>query len=215
MEKKLEQSSRFISLSGFSGIFVGLCGLLGAYITHNLVSTESHTDKEMLEIIGGFDYYNMTVHQFVGENLIFLALFTILFALLFAFYFTTLRSRRNRVPIWDEKIKRQISVLCLPNIVGAIFIMRLVLTANYGYIVPSALIFYAISLINIRRFTTGEVALLGYLLLLLGVVNLWMQGWGILFFGFGFGVLHVIYGIVTFFLYERHIVKSIRSSGKW
>lgn len=215
MEKKFEQSSRFLSLSGLSGIFVGLCGLLGTYVTHNLLSTESKKNKDMLTIVSGFDYYNMTVHQFVGENLIFLALFTILFALLFAFYFTTLRSRKNNYPIWDDKTRQQISALSLPSVVGGIFIIRLVITANYGYIVPVAIIFYAISLINIRRFSTGEVGFLGYILLLLGIVNLWKQGWGILFFGFGFGFLHIVYGVVTFFVYERHTIKSIKSSGRW
>ena len=216
MEKKLEQTSRFISLSGLSGIAVGICGLFATYIAHNLVSSETKADKNMLSIVSGFDSYNATVHLFVGENLIFLSIFTVLFALLFSFYFTTIRSKKNNFPIWDSLVKRQLSVLSLPLIVGLIFISRLISTANFGFIIPVSLIFYSIALINLRKYTCGDVAYLGYALLVLGIVNLWAQRLGVLFFALGFGIFHILYGIVTFYFYERHTVKSIRNpKGKW
>ncbi len=216
MEKELAQSSRFISLSGLSGVSVGISGLFATYIAHRLVASETKADKDMLSIVSGFDSYNETVHLFVGENLIFLSIFTILFALLFSFYFTTAKSKKNNLSIWDGIVKRQLSVLSLPLIIGGIFISRLISTANFGFIIPVALIFYALSLINLRKYTSGDVAYLGYALLILGIVNLWIQRLGILFFALGFGIFHIIYGVVTFYFYERHTVKSIRNpKGKW
>ena len=216
MDKNLAQSSRLISLSSFSGVFVGLCGLGGTYIAHKLVSSETQDDKNMLSIVSGFDSYNATINNFVGENLIFLAIFTILFALLFSFYFTTIRSRRNKFPVWDKMVKQQLSVISLPLIVGGLFILRLIGTANFGLIIPVALIFYSFMLINVSKYTVGDVLFLGYGFLALGIVNLWMQRLGVLFFAIGFGFFHIIYGVVTFFVYERHNIKSIRShKGKW
>ncbi len=216
MEKNLEQSSRLISLSGFSGISVGVCGLVGTYIAHRLVTNETRSDKDMLSIVSGFDSYNATIHNFVGENLIFLAIFTVLFAILFSFYFTTARSRQNKFPIWDKAVKQQLSVISLPIIVGGIFILRLIGTANFGFIIPTALIFYSFMLIQVSKYTIGDVLFLGYAFLALGIVNLWMQSNGVLFFAIGFGFLHIIYGALTYFLYERHNIKSIRSQkGKW
>jgi len=214
--KKLEHSSRFISLSGLSGVFVGLCGLLATFILHSLVTGDNTKgDQEMTNIISSFDYYNLTVHVFVGEHLIFLAIYTVIFAILLAFYFTYKRSRRQKHPIWDSLVQEQLTVFSLPLIVGLILVIKLVSSANYALIVPALSFFYGIALVNIRRFTTGDVAFLGYAFIILGTLNLWMAGWGILFFGLGFGVFHILYGTITFFVYERHIVKSIRSTGKW
>jgi len=217
MKKSLEQSSRFISLSGLSGVFVGFCGLLGTYIMHYLIrGDDTKSDKEMLNIISSFDYYNLSVHVFVGEHLIFLAIYTVIFAILFAFYLTLRRSKRENHPIWDIHIQKQLSTLSIPLIVGLIFVIKLVASANYPLIVPSLLLFYGIALVNIRGLTNGDIGYLGYAFIVLGIVNLWLEGWGILFFGFGFGVLHIIYGTVTFIIYERHTVKSIRyKGGKW
>jgi hypothetical protein len=68
----------------------------------------------------------------------------------------------------------------------------------------------------LRKYTSGDVAYLGYALLVLGIVNLWLQRLGILFFALGFGIFHILYGAITFYFYERHTVKSIRSTkGKW
>ncbi len=216
MNMELDRKSRMISLSGLSGISVGFCGLLATYIAHRLVASETRVDKDMLSIVTGFDSYNVTVHLFVGENLIFLSIFTVLFALLSSFYFTAARSKRNKTHIWDNSIKHQLTVLSFPLFIGVIFICRLVSTANYGFIIPSALIFYSFSLINVSKYTNGDVAYLGYLLLVLGIINLWHQSLGILFFALGFGLFQIIYGATTFFIYERHIIKSIRSTkGKW
>ena len=170
----------------------------------------------MLAIVSGFNSYNATINNFVGENLIFLAIFTILFAILFSFYFTTARSKQNKFPIWDKAVKQQLSVISLPIMVGGIFILRLIGTANFGFIIPTALIFYSFMLIHVSKYTIGDVLFLGYAFLALGIVNLWMQSNGVLFFAIGFGFFHIIYGVVTYFLYERHDIKSIRSQkGKW
>lgn len=217
MKKSLEQSSRFISLSGLSGVFVGLCGLIGTYIMHNLVmSNDTVADRQMMNIISSFDYYNLSVHVFVGEHLIFLSIYTIIFAILLAFYFTNKRSKREGYPIWDSLIKKQLSTFVLPLLVGLMFVIRLVTLANYGMIVPALLLFYGISLVNIRGLTNGDVGYLGYIFIVLGIVNLWLEGWGILFFGLGFGLFHVIYGVVTFYIYERQTIKSIKyKGGRW
>lgn len=37
IKRMMERSSRFISLSGFSGIAAGICALAGAWITNNKI----------------------------------------------------------------------------------------------------------------------------------------------------------------------------------
>ena len=95
--------------------------------------------------------------------------------------------------------------------VGGIFIVRLISSANFGIIIPVTLIFYAFALIHVSKYTIGDVLYLGYAFLTLGLINLWMQSLGLLFLALGFGFFHIIYGVATFFIYERHSLKSLRS----
>jgi len=50
----------------------------------------------------------------------------------------------------------------------------------------------------------SEVRYLGYLQLLLGVINLWVMGYGLYFWAVGFGILHILYGIIMWNKYERN-----------
>jgi hypothetical protein len=39
--------------------------------------------------------------------------------------------------------------------------------------------------------------------MLLGIFNLWWIGYGLQFWAMGFGVLHIIYGVMMWWKYER------------
>jgi hypothetical protein len=39
--------------------------------------------------------------------------------------------------------------------------------------------------------------------LVLAIINLWFTGYGIYFWATGFGVLHIIYGFVMWYRYEK------------
>jgi len=74
---------------------------------------------------------------------------------------------------------------------------------EYGLLAPSCLIFYGLALVNGSKYTLGEVRYLGYFQVILGIINLWMPGNGLLFWALGFGILHIIYGMVMWWKYER------------
>ena len=92
----------------------------------------------------------------------------------------------------------------LPLIVGAIFIVRMMQYEMYELVAPSCLIFYGLALVNGSKYTLGEIRYLGYGQLLLGIINLWCIGYGLLFWALGFGILHIIYGILMWYKYERN-----------
>jgi hypothetical protein len=48
-----------------------------------------------------------------------------------------------------------------------------------------------------------EVRYLGYCQVILGLINLGFVGAGIYFWAVGFGVLHIVYGTVMWYKYER------------
>jgi hypothetical protein len=89
-------------------------------------------------------------------------------------------------------------------IVGGLFIWRITDLGAYGLIAPACLLFYGLALINGSKYTLSEVRYLGYLQLVLGIINLWAMGYGLYFWAAGFGVLHILYGIVMWNKYERN-----------
>ena len=61
---------------------------------------------------------------------------------------------------------------------------------------PSFLIFYGIALIQGGRHTISEIQWLGYIEILLGLLCALWPVYGLLFWATGFGLLHIIYGII-------------------
>jgi hypothetical protein len=93
--------------------------------------------------------------------------------------------------------------VAVPMIVGGLFIWRMKDFGLYGLIAPACLLFYGLALINASKYTFPEIRYLGFGQLILGVANLWLPGYGLYFWAFGFGVLHVIYGFVMWWKNER------------
>jgi hypothetical protein len=120
-----------------------------------------------------------------------------------AVFFTTRNSKKKNISIWDFSSRRLLFNLSIPLVVGAFFISVLTYYEFYILIIPSSLIFYGLSLINGGHFTYSDIKYLGYLEIILGLVALMIVNWGFLIWGFGFGILHIIYGIIMYFKYEK------------
>ena len=92
----------------------------------------------------------------------------------------------------------------LPMIVGGILILKMLELKYYDVIAPATLIFYGIALVNGSKYTMGEVRYLGYGQLITGVLSLLIVSRGLYAWAFGFGVLHIIYGVAMWWKYERN-----------
>ena len=198
----MERSSRFISLSGWSGIAAGTCALVGTFFGQNAlkddyysVSTSSQND---------YNYFPFFLKQLLSDRLFHIALITFIAAFVSAFTFTYIRSRKNNTPVWSTTSRRLLLNVCIPMIVGGIFLLKLLENGTYGLIAPGCLIFYGLALINGSKYTLSEIKYLGYCEIFLGIVSCWFTGLGLYFWAVGFGVLHIIYGTVMLFKYERN-----------
>ena len=87
--------------------------------------------------------------------------------------------------------------------VGGLFLFRMLHFGTFGLVAPGCLIFYGLGLINASKYTLDEIRYLGYIQILLGVINLWFVGFGLYFWAMGFGVMHIVYGIFMWQKYER------------
>jgi hypothetical protein len=201
----MNRSSRFISLSGLSGVAAGICALAGAWLAHGVINTgsaPSHRSVRIQDYVLS-DAAIPTMRAFMGDRLFWIAVLTFTGAFISAFAFTYLRSRKQNIPVWGTSARRLMWNVLLPMAVGGIFLLKLIEAGVIGLIAPGCLLFYGLALINGSKFTLGEIKYLGYANVLLGLINCWFPGLGLYFWAMGFGVLHIVYGIVMWNKYER------------
>lgn len=193
IRKMMERSSRFISLSGWSGIAAGISALIGVWVVNGQLS----------------DYY---LHKYdtggaCGECLrtkvIMVAAIVFTVAFISAILFTYLKSRKEGVAIWDNTARRLLWNTLLPMIVGGMMVLKMIDIKEYGLITPAALLFYGLALINGSKYTMGEVRYLGYGQLIVGALALLDMQHHLLYFALGFGILHIIYGIAMWWKHDR------------
>lgn len=204
IKQMMERSSRFISLSGFSGIAAGTTALIGAWFARATINEQSASGRTLRATYTAMDTYNITASNIFENHLFRIAAITFIVAFISSFIFTYLRSKKTNTPIWGKTAQRLLINVMIPMLVGGLFILKLIEAGNYGLIAPGCLIFYGLALVNASKFTLVEIRYLGYAQLILGVINLWFIGKGLYFWAAGFGVLHIVYGIVMWNKYERN-----------
>lgn len=192
IRKMMERSSRFISLSGWSGISAGICALAGAWLAH----------RKLLAYYNDYSRVDSCPACLRNELLqIAIAVFIAAFAT--AMFFTYLKTRKDGVAIWGTTARRLLWNALLPMAAGGFVIWRMILLQQYDLVAGSCLIFYGLALINGSKYTMGEVRYLGYGQLITGIAGLWLTRSGLYLWAFGFGILHIIYGIAMWWKYDR------------
>ena len=120
------------------------------------------------------------------------------------FYFAALKkSKKQQVDFWNPSMIRALKSLFVCVLAGGIFSVMLIDQGYVGMVAPSTLIFYGLGLINASKYTYGEIEVLGYVELILGLVASFFMGFGLLFWVIGFGVSHVVFGLVLHFKYDK------------
>lgn len=189
----MERSSRFISLSGLSGVVAGLSALLGSVYVYYVFQREG---------INYFDGDRNVFHPRLVKELIFIGIAIALIAFLSGYFFTSRKSKANNLKIWDQTTKRFLFNLAVPLITGGFFCVGLLYHHLFVLISPATLIFYGLALVNAEKYTLTDIKYLGYCEIILGLASLFFLGWGLVFWAFGFGILHIVYGIVMYKKYK-------------
>lgn len=182
----MNRSSKFISLSGLSGVFAGVFALLGAYFAYRMVYMNQ-------------DYIGYERAVATNDNLtilLIIALITLSLSIGVGIFLSTRKAKKNNQKIWDLQTKRLLINLLIPLITGGIFCLILLFNGYVGIIAPLTLIFYGLALVNASKYTLKEVRSLGIAEIILGLIATYFIGYGLLFWSVGFGLLHIIYGII-------------------
>ncbi|MCZ8229255.1 hypothetical protein [Flavobacterium sp.] len=189
----MERSSRFISLSGLSGVFAGLSALLGGVYVYQLFKANG---------IEYFEDNNQLYSASLITELILTAFVILFFALAFGVFFTVRKSKKLNLPIWTSATKNMLFNLAIPLIAGAIFCFALIYHQLFVLVAPSTLIFYGLALLNAEKYTYSDIKYLGFSEVILGSVALFFLGYGLVFWILGFGILHIFYGLLLFKKYK-------------
>ena len=199
----MERSSRFIGLSGLSGITAGLCALVGATITYIYLDARPFQYDHPSRL-----YYNHALETTKWDIeytkfFILVGVLTILAAVSFGILFTTRNARRKGQSIWDATARRLLTSLIIPLGAGGLFCLAMLLDGSVAYLAPASLIFYGLALVNGSKYTLHDVYYLGLVEITLGIAAMFLLRFGLEFWVFGFGFLHIIYGVVMYYKYEK------------
>lgn len=185
----MSRSSRFISLSGLSGIMAGIYALIGAAFAYWLIS---NSDQQYLILDGH-------VFRWVMADLFLIAFFSIVTAI----YLSVRKARKNGESLWDNTSKRLVVNFLIPLITGGIYIILILNQQKYGQTAALMLIFYGLSLVNASKYSIGDIRYLGLIQILLGLIGAAFPGFGFWLWVLGFGVMHIVYGTLMYFKYDR------------
>jgi hypothetical protein len=191
IKEMMNRSSKFISLSGLSGIAAGSIALIGAYIANKTIYANQ-------------DYFEFRRAILTNETLInlsLLAIGTLVLGLLSALYFTSKKAKKISQPLWDQKTKKLLTHLFIPLISGGLLCIILLFKGYIAILAPFTLIFYGLALVNASHYTLREIRSLGILEIILGLFAVQFIGYGLLFWAIGFGVLHIVYGVIMYIKY--------------
>jgi hypothetical protein len=203
----MERSSKFISLSGLSGILAGIYALVGAALTYYIIYEPSRVS---------FNYAtpgtNPYLQSKLWEDLIFsadiLQLLFIAFAVLFAslltgYALTSRKAKRQGQVLWGKTSKALLFQMATPLLTGGLLIIILIGRGYWGIVSPACLAFYGLALVGASAYTYQDVKYLGICEILLAFVAAAFPGYGLLLWAIGFGVLHIVYGGLMYSKYDR------------
>jgi hypothetical protein len=190
----MERSAKFISLSGLSGVLAGIYALAGAtaayFIGHYPVSP-----------------FRMRIYSVSEPDILWkllgIAVLVLVASLSTGVWLSIRKAKRANVQFWSATSRQLLVNLAIPLVSGGLFILIVLYTNHYGIAAPACLLFYGLALIQASSNTYDEVRYLGFTEIILGLISALLPGYGLVFWAIGFGVMHIIYGTVMHFRYDK------------
>lgn len=191
IKKMMHKSSKFNSISGFSGIFAGMYLLIGAVVYRYLSSHRFWLEINVLN-------YNKQLITIVA---ILFAVFVMSLATLILL--TIRKAKKNKESAWNATSKRMLINFCIPFVSGSLFVLLTLNDIQSSLSCALMLIFYGLTLINGSKYTIGDLRFLGLIEIVIGLINVVLPTYSFWLFTFGFGLMNIIYGLILHFKYDR------------
>ena len=190
----MERSTKFLSLSAASAVLAGVYALAGAALAWRII----YKSPTLL--------YEPLKEQLITPEtspLFIIAAAVFLLAAGTATWLSYRKAHAAGQKLWNRAAIRLLVNFALPLLAGGIFVMLLYYRGFYSLMASSTLLFYGMALLNAGNFTFSDIRLLGVSEIALGLLAAALPGQGLLFWALGFGVLHIVYGGVMYWKYEK------------
>lgn len=187
----MEKSTKFISISGWSGILAGI---------YTLLATGFLVWKFRLTLLFFGEGHPQGIWMYYTEDPV--RIFVITGALLLAVSVATgvfmalKKADRAGQAAWNPASQTMLLSVAAPLLTGGAIAMLSLLKEQYAVIAPCFLIFYGLALYAGGHFSFKELRVLGILEIILGLLAYLYIPYGLFFFAIGFGVLHILYGAI-------------------
>jgi hypothetical protein len=192
----MRKSSRFLSLSGLSGIFAGVYALVGYYLAAWRINSDALSMRQMVygrndNWFDGYLFFMVDAAAVLGLSLI------------TAYYFSSRKAKKNNAKLFDHTAWQLMWQMAVPLAAGGMLSIALLFYGQLAFIAPVMLCFYGSAIFAASRMTYDDVKYLGLSEIILGIICAVDLGNGLLYWALGFGVLHIIYGALMWWKYER------------
>lgn len=185
----MDRSSRFLSLSGLSGILAGVYAIIGAFAVRS--------------IIQGKRYMYITLESREFRNILFIAAAVVVLSLLTGVLLSARKAQKRNEKLWNSASRRLVINFSIPMITGGIFGILLLRQQHYGLISAVTMLFYGMALLNSSKYTLETVRSLGISFIVLGLITTAMPGYSLEFWTIGFGGFHILYGTIMYIKFDR------------
>lgn len=188
IREMMEKSSKFLSLSGLSGVMAGITAIFGAafayfYLLRYPAATDLNHFQEMIILLVD-------------------AMLVLVISIGFALYFSWKKAKKKKLKFVNKATLSTIYNLGIPLLTGGIFSLILLFRGNVEIIASTTLLFYGLGLVNASKYTFEEIHYLGITEIILGIGAAIFLYHGIIFWTIGFGVCHIVYGAIMYKKYD-------------
>ncbi len=198
IKNMMSRSSRFISLSGLSGVMAGVYALIGAFLA-----------KLKLQAIANIDWHDLSgedpikIETGLIMDLFVIAMGVMVMAIATGIVLTMYKAHNSGEKIWNISSQRLVINFLIPLVTGGLFCIILYQNGFSSLISSTTLIFYGLACVNASKYTLGDVRYMGMAFIILGLISTQFVGYGLYFWALGFGLCHIVYGALMYFKYDR------------
>jgi hypothetical protein len=197
IKKIMEESSRFLSLSGLSGIFAGIFAIAGAIVAKMIIDSWSLvTDWYSEPFVSDYGALRNILPLIVNMAVV------LFLAIAASVFFSSRKARKSGLNVWTPVTRRMLVSLIVPLVTGGLFIILTISIVPASVILAATLIFYGISLVSAGKFTFGEIHWLGVLEIITGMLCILLPAWSLMLWALGFGAIHSVYGLFMHLRYK-------------
>ena len=144
----MNRSSRFLSLSGTSGIMAGIYAITGAGIAKIFFFPTFPTQ---------LDYQNTGYAHSQVLPIVIDLLLVLLLSVVTAYVLSVKEAKKNNEKIWDETAKRLVFHFLVPLLTGGAYILLKLNQGDFASAAALMLIFYGLALLNASKYTIGTI----------------------------------------------------------